>query len=268
MAAAVEDRISTQGSRISFKEAMCHFDALRAAATPVGVTFFRKSESGGTVRIAIDGQVVSVDPEGIVTISGHGGEISVDVNPCEFSCMRENSFGQGAVRSPELHTALQLTFAGGEVCLVHPSRHGSRAPAGRRGTPRAFGWLRNRLRGSTARHQPLKSAPPEPVPELRGMRDLLVDVWHNQANIVEIVHGENGANRIRRLKEQFLPQDERMGAERLKRQIIFSENGGAYDLNGLYRPRWEPSFRELARLVRKLEEIDGSQAWDRRRYPR
>lgn len=268
MAAAVEERIGTQGSRISFKEALLLFEAWRAAAISVGVTFFRKAESGGAVRVAMDGQVAIVEPGGIVTISGEGREISVDVHRCEFSCVREDCLRPGTAGSSALHSTLQLTFAGGEVCLVHPSCYGSRTQVARRNTPGAFGWLRKRRNGSTAHDRLLKSPPSEPVPAARDTRDLLVDVRHSQANIVEIVHGEKGTGRIRRLKEQFLPQDERMGAERLKRQIIFAENGGAYDLNGLYRPRSEPSIRELTRLVKKLEEIDGPQAWDRRRYPR
>lgn len=268
MAAAVEDRISTQGNRISFKEALRLFGGWRAAGIPVGVTFFRKSGSEGAVRIAIEGQVVGVGPEGVVTISGDGGEISVDVHRCESFSVREDSFRHGTVDSHDLHVVLQLTFPGGEVCVVHPSRHGSPAPGSPRHSRRAFGWLRSRRNGSGARHRPLKSRARQPVPEPRDRRDLMVDVWKKQATIVEIVHEENGTDRIQRLKEQFLPHDERMGAERLKRRIIFAENGGAYDLNGLYRPHSEPSICELVRLVGKLEEIDGPRAWDRRRYPR
>ena len=59
-----------------------------------------------------------------------------------------------------------------------------------------------------------------------------------------------------------------MYADRLKRRITYGENGGTYDMDGLYRPQTEPSIGELAQLVELLERHDGPLAWDRRRYPR
>jgi hypothetical protein len=117
--------------------------------------------------------------------------------------------------------------------------------------------------------EPVVAAPSEEGDFLsQARRNLCVDVAHGQASIVEVLGGENGERRFRRLKEQFLPHADRAEAERLKREIIFGENGGAYDLNGLYRPKTEGSCRKLAALVDELERRDGSQAWDRRRYAR
>jgi hypothetical protein len=98
-----------------------------------------------------------------------------------------------------------------------------------------------------------------------GKRDLLVDVQDCQANIVE---GLDSGSRFRRLKEQQLTEAERLYAQRLKRQIVYGENGGAYSLSGLYQPRAEDSARELAELVAELERYVGAEAWDRRRFPR
>jgi hypothetical protein len=102
----------------------------------------------------------------------------------------------------------------------------------------------------------------------RAKRELFVDVRNRQAHIVEVVGGESGSGQIRRLREQRFTQVERMEAERLKRQIVFSENGGSYDLRALYRPQTDDSAATLARLVEDLERRDGEQVWDRRRSPR
>jgi hypothetical protein len=105
------------------------------------------------------------------------------------------------------------------------------------------------------------------VPAL-DKRELLVDVWNSQANIVEVVGTEESASRIRRLREQRFTQAERTDAERLKRQIVYSENGGAYNVSGLYRPQGDFSTAELARLAAEIERRAGTDAWDRRRFPR
>jgi hypothetical protein len=117
-----------------------------------------------------------------------------------------------------------------------------------------------------------KSGITSPVEELPvpapGKRDLFVDVRHGQANIVEIVHAGNGASRIRRLREQRLTLARRLDAERLKRQIVYGENGGSLDLSGLYPPESDQSGAALGVLVAELERRAGAEAWDRRRYPR
>jgi hypothetical protein len=111
-----------------------------------------------------------------------------------------------------------------------------------------------------------------PVEELSapapGRRELFVDVRNSQANIVEVVHAGNGGGRVRRLREQRFTQAQRNEMERLKRQIIYGENGGSLDLSGLYQPRSDHSGAALGRLVAELERRAGAEAWDRRRYPR
>ncbi len=104
--------------------------------------------------------------------------------------------------------------------------------------------------------------------ESSAKREFFVDVQNGQAHIVEIVGEKSGLGQIRRLREQRFRQAERMEAERLKRQIICSENGGSYDLRALYRPQTDQSAAALARLVAELERRDGEQVWDRRRFPR
>jgi hypothetical protein len=111
---------------------------------------------------------------------------------------------------------------------------------------------------------PARGFRPRPV----GVRNLQIDVCNGQANIVEILDLGNGASQIRRLREQNFTQAERMEADRLKRQIVYGENGGAYDLAGLYGSQAESTALELTQLVELLERLDGTQAWDRRRHPR
>jgi hypothetical protein len=101
-----------------------------------------------------------------------------------------------------------------------------------------------------------------------GKRDLLVDVQNSQASIVEILDGGSSVSRVRRLREQRLTQAERMEAERLKRQIVYSENCGSYDVSGLYQPQTDHSAAALALLVGELERRAGAEVWDRRRFPR
>jgi hypothetical protein len=266
MGIVAEDRTSAAQSAISLKEALRAFRNWNSASIPVRVSFLGKAAASETVRVSMNGLVTLVDPQGMVTVSGEGREIKLDLRVCEFS-IADDSVELADVSQPlGSHPALQLRFPNRAVCLVVPCRPNagaldSRCPAS------GFGWLRNRL-GRPAVQTSVTDPPIEPPAEPRVRRNLFVDVWHGQASIVEFVETGSGKTRIRRLKEQFLSRAERMHADRLKRQITYGENGGTYDVNGLYRPQTEPSLGELTQLVEKLERQDGPLAWDRRRYPR
>lgn len=215
----------------------------------------------------MNGLVTLVDSHGIVTVSGEGREIKLDLHVCEFSIADDSSELPGSGQPSASHPALQLTFPNRAVCLVFPCRWVSGAPDG----PRPAGdsrRLQNKPESPAAQSNPANDLPIELPAEPHIRRNLYVDVWHGQANIVEVVDTQVGKTRIRRLKEQFLSRADRMYADHLKRQITYGENGGAYNMNGLYRPQTKPSLGELTQLVEKLERQDGPLAWDRRRYPR
>lgn len=110
----------------------------------------------------------------------------------------------------------------------------------------------------------------DPVPTAASKRDFLVDVQNGQANIVEIVAAENRDTgiEIRRLREQYLTQAESMELERLKRKIVYGHYAGGYDQWGLYWPKDVAVAERVIELAQGLEQREGPQAWDRRRFPR
>jgi hypothetical protein len=114
----------------------------------------------------------------------------------------------------------------------------------------------------------IDTAETELSPAALGKRNLFVEVRNAQATIVEVMHAGNGGGRVRRLREQRLTQAQRNDAEGLKRQIVYGENGGSLDLSGLYPPRSDHTGTALRLLVTGLERRAGTEAWDRRRYPR
>lgn len=266
MGIVAEDRTSAAHSAVSLKDALRAFRNWSSASIPVRVSFLGKAAASDTVKVSMNGQVTLVDPQGIVKVAGEGREITLDLQVCEFSLA--GSKEQPDISKPSgCDWALQLTFPNGAVCLVLPCQtipdetHSRRPAIG-------FAWLRNSLGRPAPQSNPAIDPPMELSAEPRARRNLFVDVCHGQANIVELFETGSGKTRIRRLKEQFLSRADRMRADRLKRQITYGENGGTYDVIGLYRPKTEFSFGELMQLVECLERQDGPLAWDRRRYPR
>ena len=266
MGTVAEDRAHVLQNAISFEDALRVFRDWHSGLIPVQASFLGKAGFSGTVRGSVDGLVTLVDPKGIVTVSGDGSEIKLDLRVCEFSCAREAIEQQDARQLLDSDSALQLTFPNGAVCLVYPCRQVSSAPDSQR--PGSLQWPQNKLGSPSVQSNSMSGPPIDLCARPLVRRNLLVDVGRGQVNIVEIAGTGSGRSRIRRLKEQFLSRADRMQADRLKRQIVYGENGGAYNLDGLYRPKTEPSFNELVQLIEELERHDGPHAWDRRRHTR
>jgi hypothetical protein len=272
MGVVAEDRSNARtsagsGPAISLKDVLRAFREWSSGSIALRVFFLGKAAPSDGVRVSLNGLVTGVDARNIVTVSGGGREIQLDLNVCQFS-IEQNSIERRDLPQPfDRAPALILAFPNGAICLVVPGapdsspRHGSRSIGSVR-------WLRNKLAGPAAKSSPAQDPPPAPVAERPVKRNLCVDVRQGQASIVEMLESKNGATRIRRLREQFLSRADQAYADRLKRKIAYGENGGSYDLDGLYSARTVHSSGELLLLVEALERRDGLQAWDRRRYPR
>jgi hypothetical protein len=272
MGLIAEDRPSTILSAgdcltVSLKDAVRIFREWNSGSIPVRVFFLGKVASSDSVRVSMNGHVTLVDPHGVVTVSGGGREIKLDLNVCEFSIARNSIEHRDLPQLSELDPALHLSFPNGAICLIAPGTPDS-MPRPATGSSGPFQWLRNKLASPVVRPNPVMDPPAENPTEGPAKRNLCVDVHRGQASIVEILDTRNGGTRIRRLREQYLSRADRAHADRLKRKIAYGENGGTYELDGIYSPQTIVSFGELLQLIEGLERRDGSQAWDRRRYPR
>lgn len=267
MATISEHRQKVERNPIFFEDALRTLRDWHSRQVPIQLSFLGVSGFMETVRASIRGLITRIDLQGNVTVSGDGGEIKLDLLGAEFSSVSDIDGNHGSHSTPDSDPAMQMTFPSGAVCLVIPCSASAAALVRR---PRATGS--EKVRGKLLRPARRKNQRKSPAVELVGLetarRNLLVDVARGQANIVEILGTGNGASRIRRLKEQFLTRANATHAERLKRQIVYSENGGAYTQDGVYQPKTESSWNDLLQLVNELEQRDGPNAWDRRRYVR
>lgn len=133
---------------IPFNYALQIFWEWRLASICVEVSFFGKARSSETVRVSIDGLVTLVDPVGIVTISGDGREMELDLRGCQISRAREAPSRREAVTPLDPDSILQVAFPGGETCLVFPYRRVAHMPSGQRRAESGLEWLRNKLANS------------------------------------------------------------------------------------------------------------------------
>lgn len=255
------------GLAIPLKEAVRAFREWKNGSVTLQIFYLGKAADSDGVRVSMNGLVTLVDPRGVVTVSGGGQEIRLDLNICECSIAKNSFELQSFPQSLASDSALRLAFPNGAVCLIVLGIPDSK-PQPSVGPSVPFQWLQNKLARPAVQHKPVKEPPAEPSTQTPVKRKLCVDVHRGQASIVEFVDTGNGRTRIRRLKEQFLSRADRAYADRLKRKIAYGENGGTYDLDGLYSPKTIPSSGELLQLVESLERKDGEVAWDRRRYPR
>jgi len=262
-----EERPKVARNAIPFEEAFRVFVDWHSRRIPIQISFLGPSGLTETMLTSIHGLVTKLDSQGIVTVSGNGCEITLSLHGGEFSYANGAQQGQQPRPAPGQDPVLQLTFPSGAVCLIFPSPPVESSPESQPRTS-AFRWLRNKPDILAGRKRSRKNPPADLPAKPLARRNILVDVRNGEANIVELIGARNGGNRIRRLKEQFLPNATRMQAERLKRQIVHAENGGAYTLDGLYQPKTESSFSDLLQFVEELEEHDGPSAWDRRRHSR
>src|SRR5579884_2234220 len=109
---------TAQKSGLSFRDVIGIFWEWRQASISVEVCFFGKAETSETVRVSIDGLVSLVDPEGIVTVSGDGREIELDLRGCEFQHAWEAPGRKDGFDPLDPDSILQLKFPNGEICLV------------------------------------------------------------------------------------------------------------------------------------------------------
>jgi hypothetical protein len=130
---------------LSFKDAIGIFWEWRQASISVEVSFFGKAEKSETVRVSIDGLVSLVDPEGIITVSGDGREIELDLRGCEFQHAKEVPGRQDIFDPLDPDSILQVKFPNGEVCLVFPYRRVAPSAMGHRRPASGLEWLRNKL---------------------------------------------------------------------------------------------------------------------------
>ncbi len=134
---------------ISFSDALHIFWDWRQASISVEVSFFGKSRASETVRVSIDGLVTLVDPEGVVTISGDGREIELDLRGCEFARAGKASGSTEPFDPLDPDSVLQMNFSHGEVCLIFPYRRVARLPGGQRRAAEGIDWLRGKLASAT-----------------------------------------------------------------------------------------------------------------------
>ena len=130
---------------ISFKEALRIFWDWRQASISVEVCFFCRPGSSENVRVSIDGVVRLVDPDGIVTVSGDGREMDLDLRGCEITHAREAAQGTKILNSLDPDSILQMEFPSGEMCLIFPYRRvGYPAPSQRR-PETGMEWMQDAL---------------------------------------------------------------------------------------------------------------------------
>jgi hypothetical protein len=255
------------GLTISLKDALRAFREWSKGSSSVQVFFLGKAAASDAVRVSMNGLVTFVDPGGLVTVSGGGREVKLDLNVCECSIARNSTEHRDAPQAFDSNPALHLAFPNGSICLVVPGGPDS-SPQPSTGPSGPFRRLRNKMARPAVQSSPVKETAAEPPARGPVKRKIFVDVHHGQPSIVESLDTGNGRTRFRRLKEQFLSRADRAYADRLKRKIAYGENGGTYELDGLHAPKTVVSLGELLQLIEGLERRDGPEAWDRRRYPR
>ncbi|MDE3136939.1 MAG: hypothetical protein KGL59_10225 [Acidobacteriota bacterium] len=138
------------GKGLSFKDAIGIFWEWRQASISVEVCFFGKAKASETVRVSIDGLVSLVDPEGIITVSGDGREIELDLRGCQFHHAKDVP-GRAEIFDPlDPDSILQVKFPNGEICLVFPYRRVAPSPITYRRASSGLEWLRTKIgRSST-----------------------------------------------------------------------------------------------------------------------
>jgi hypothetical protein len=136
---------TAQDKGFSFKKVIGIFWEWRQASISVEVCFFGKAESSDTVRVSIDGLVSLVDPEGIITVSGDGREIELDLRGCEFRHAREVPERQDIFDPLDPDSILQVKFPNGEVCLIFPYRRVAPSTLAHKRAASGLDWLRGKL---------------------------------------------------------------------------------------------------------------------------
>lgn len=98
------------------------FRKWRFASTPIEVDWFAcQPGEMATARVSLDGLVTQAEASGLVTVSGEGREIELDLRECSFR-RPKNGAGLGAAQPNGSESMLEIDFPAGEVCLVLPNR--------------------------------------------------------------------------------------------------------------------------------------------------
>jgi hypothetical protein len=138
------------GKGLSFKDAITIFWEWRQASISVEVCFFGKAKESESVRVSIDGLVSLVDPEGIITVSGDGREIELDLRGCQFHHAKDMPGPKDVFDPLNPDSILQVRFPSGEICLVFPYRRVAPSLIANRRASNGIEWLRSKLgRSST-----------------------------------------------------------------------------------------------------------------------
>jgi hypothetical protein len=150
---------------ISLKNALDMFWDWRMASVCVEVDWFAcQPGAPATARVSLDGLVTQVDPAGIVTVSGDGREIELDLRPCNFRRPRE-IFGRGALESLDPDSILQIDFPTGEVCLLFPYRRVAAPHHAAGQILHGLQWSKNELSLLSSEARPSGEESPQPEPE-------------------------------------------------------------------------------------------------------
>lgn len=133
---------TNQDKAISFKDTLRFFGNWRRASIPVQLCFLGRPQSSENVRVSIDGLVSLVDARGIVTVSGNGRKIDLDLRGTQVTCIGSAAVATGKLHSLDPDSLLQVKFPDGEICLISVS-----PGAGAR-------WMRNRLPSTAVEDRP------------------------------------------------------------------------------------------------------------------
>jgi hypothetical protein len=107
---------------LAMKDVLDSFWDWRMGSVCVEVDWFSNQAGAPTAaRVSLDGLVTQVDSAGIVTVSGEGREIELDLRRSSFRRPRE-TFARGALDSLDPETILEIDFPSGDVCLIFPYR--------------------------------------------------------------------------------------------------------------------------------------------------
>lgn len=108
---------------ILLKDAIDIFWEWRLASIRIEVQCFSGApKSSGAVRMHVDGLVSLVDPEGMITVSGDGREIELDLRECTINRLKPKCGQDDGIHPLDPDSSLEVQFPTGEICLVFPFR--------------------------------------------------------------------------------------------------------------------------------------------------
>lgn len=140
---------SDQQKAIPFEDALRVFWDWRQASVSVEVCFFCGPGSSENIRVSIDGVVRFIDPEGIVTVSGDGREMDLDLRGCKITRAGEMAGKAKILNALDPDAILQVKFPNGETCLVFPYRRVASPLPGQCRPETGLEWMQSELSRSS-----------------------------------------------------------------------------------------------------------------------